>query len=139
MRTQSLALEQLPKALEPCDVLVEPSTARSGLSEKVGLLVVDQVECELVAVLGEEAARTHRISLADLEHVVTHDAHDAGAQRIRVAQSQERLTRELGADLLVALVGEAELRVIVKPTIAAAPGDVRLAEIVKEGSKPHSE
>src|SRR5438309_972765 len=46
VRTQSLALEQLPKALEPCDVLVEPSTARSGLSEKVGLLVVDQVECE---------------------------------------------------------------------------------------------
>ena len=61
------------------------------------------------------------------------------AQLGRIAKPLERLLGELRADLLVASVRVAALRVVVQPAVGAAPGDVRLAEVVEERREPHAQ
>ena len=68
-----------------------------------------------------------------------HDADDTLAKPVRIAQPQERSGCQLGADLVVTVFGEAGLRVVVQPAVAAPPGGLRLAEIVEEGGEPHRE
>ncbi len=52
---------------------------------------------------------------------------------------QQRSRREVGADLVVPVGGEAGLRVVVEAPIGPAPGDDRLAEVVEERREPDGE
>ena len=86
------------------------------------MLVVEEVERELVAVAPQEPPRPERVASAGLEHVAAHNAHDALPQLVRVPEAQKRAGRELGAYLVVAVLGKAGLRVVVKAAVLAAPG-----------------
>ena len=108
VRLPPLGLEPLAEARELLEILDgRPEPVRSGLAAVVGVLVVDELERELVAVLREKPPRAQRVAFPDLEHVVADDPNDAVAQRVRIAQPEQRLSCELAADLLVAPVGEA--------------------------------
>src|SRR3954447_3803115 len=105
MGLPALALDQAPKATNLLDVLEWRRPVRAALPEEVGFLVVEELECELIAVLREEAARAHRVVVPDLEHVVADDAAHAVAQCVRIPEAAQRLPRELRAHLLVAVAG----------------------------------
>ena len=103
------------------------------------MLVVDEVEGDLVAVASQEPPRPQRVALPRLEHVAPHDPHDTLPQLVGVPEPEERGRRELCADLVVTVLGEAGLGVVVEPAVAPAPRGVRLAEVVEERRKPHRE
>ena len=139
VRLLSFALEHLPEARELLEILGRRRAGLVALAEEVRFFVVDELERELVAVPGEEPARAQVVALPHLEHVMADDAADALAERIRIAQAPQRLAGELGADLLVAAVAVAGLRVVVQPAVGAAPRGARLAEVVEDGGKPHDQ
>jgi len=138
MRALLLALERLPKAADLGEIC-ERRLSLAPLAAEIGLLVVDELEGELIAVLREKAPRAERVAAPDLEHVMAHDPPDARAQRVGVAKSVQRASGELRADLLVAALRAAGLRVVVQPSVRPAPGDVRLPEIVEECREAHRE
>ena len=139
VRVLLLLSQQLPETVELLDVGERRPPVGARLAAVIRLLVVEKLECDLVAVLREEPPRAERIPLAELEHVVADDAQNARAKRVRVAEACERGLRKLAADLLVAFVGEAGLRVVVQPAVGAPPRNVRLAEVVEERREPNGE
>src|SRR4029077_17704930 len=96
-------------------------------------------ERELVAVATEKAPRTQGVALPGAEHVTADDPGATRPECVRVPQPRERAGREIGADLVVSPLGEAGLGVVVEPSVVAAPGGERLAEVVEEGGQPHSQ
>src|SRR5579859_3052581 len=130
MRARPLVLERRTEPIEPFDVLERGRLAAgAALAEIVGPLVFDELERELVAVLCKKAPCAELVGLADLEHVIANDPDDALPQRVGIAQPAQSLPGQLCADLLVAPLRVAGLRVVVQPAVGSAPGDVRLAEV----------
>ena len=77
------------------------------------------------------------VAFPGLEHVAADDPDDALPERVRVPEPQQRAARERCADLVVAVLGKAGLRVVVQAPVAAPPCGVRLAEVVEQRGEPH--
>ena len=101
--------------------------------------MVEQVAGQLGAVSREQAPRAHRIGAARVEHVAAHDPQHVAAQLVRIPQPRERVRGEVCTHLFVVLAREARLGVVVQAPVGAAPGDVRLAQVMEQRRKPHGE
>ena len=141
VRARQLPLDHRAKAREPLDLLHGRRLAvAAALAEQVGLLVVDEVERELVAVAtrGSVAPAARRPSPGwNMWRRTIRD--DALPEPRRIPKPEQRRRREVRADLVVAVGGEAGLRVVVEATVVPAPADDRLAEVVEERREPHGE
>src|SRR5262249_3522600 len=133
VRARTLLLHDLAEPGEALDLLARRRLAvGAALAEQVCVLVVEEVERDLVAVATEETHRPALVALPRLEHVTTHDSHDALPQRGRIPEPKQRLRSQVRPDLVVPVGCEAGLRVVVEASVVPAPPDNRLAEVVEE-------
>ena len=100
MRLLAFLFEQLTKSCRRVELLL-----RDPLPAQVGLLVGDEVERELVAVLPQKPACEELVDLVEREGMRADEARDVGAQPCRVTQPSERLAGEACAAFGVIAVG----------------------------------
>ena len=106
---------------------------------QVGLLVVEEVREQSVAVPCEQPARAQRLARARCRSCASGRCGRPAGQLPRVPQPVERSFGERGAHLLVALRRVAGLRVVVQPVVGPAPRDLWLPRVVEERREPDGE